>query len=312
MRYFFVGTVLLFGVIGFLGWMRRDRAPEPPQVEEIALGTSTAPVPLPPVYSGATDIPEVDHISKLFDLRSDKLPIVETISFTSRVPWLKDRPAWIADYATHYQTSRHFIARSLNKKLDYFTQKVSPGDQFNVFKRDKNLRFHLLVDLARSRMLLYYFDLDAGERGLLKTYKVGLGKADSHRSSGFLTPIGKYELGEKVAIYKPGVMGLFQDEKVEMLRIFGTRWIPFGTEVEGCSEPAKGYGIHGCPWMEVANGQLIEDCSRIGKYESDGCIRLCAADMEELFAIVITKPTTVEIVKDYKLAKLPYVERHFP
>jgi hypothetical protein len=255
------------------------------------------------------EFPEVDRIAQLFDLHGDKLPIVETVSFTSRVPWLKDRPAWIADYASHYQTSRHFIARSLNKKLDYFNQKVSPGDRFNVFKKDKKLRFHLLVDVPHCRMFFYYIDLDNNERVLLKTYRVGLGKPDPQSVSGYRTPIGKYELGDKIAIYKPGVTGFFQDQKVEMMRVFGTRWLPFEKEIEGCSEPAKGFGIHGSPWAEGPGGELVEDQSRIGKYESDGCIRLNAADVEELFAIVITKPTTVEIVKDFKMAKLPGVER---
>ena len=71
----------------------------------------------------------------------DKFPIVETITYTSRVPWLKGRPAWIADYASFHQTSRHFIARSLNGKEDYETQKVSPGDTFNVIKKDKSIVF---------------------------------------------------------------------------------------------------------------------------------------------------------------------------
>jgi hypothetical protein len=254
-----------------------------------------APIQVKPVQA---DVPEVDRIPQLFALDSSELPIVETVSFTSRVPWLKDRPAWIADYASHYETSRHFIARSLNRKTDYFTQKVQPGDRFNVFKPGKEIQFHLLVDLSKARMWFYY--LDGAEKVLLKTYRVGLGKKDSHRSSGFLTPTGKYGLGEKVAIYKPGVTGFFQDKKTEMIRVFGTRWLPFEKEVEGCSEPAKGFGIHGVPWIEGANGELVEDLGKLGTYDSDGCIRMASEDIEEIFAIVLTKPTTVEIVKEFK------------
>ena len=72
---------------------------------------------------------------------------------------------------------------------------------------------------------------------------------------------------------------------------------------------ARGFGIHGVPWIENGQNELIPDESSLGKFESDGCIRLANADMEELFAIIITKPTTVEIVKDFHLAKLPGVER---
>ncbi|HSX11497.1 MAG TPA: L,D-transpeptidase family protein [Chlamydiales bacterium] len=313
MKYFIFGTVLLFGAIGVMGWMKREPKPVVVEkVQEIALGTTAAPIPLPVTPKESDEFPEVDRIDQLFDLYSDKLPIVETVSFTSRVPWLKDRPAWIADYAAHYETSRHFIARGLNRKADYFTQKVCPGDQFNVFKKDKNLRFHLLVDLTHCRMWFYYIDLDNNERVLLKTYRVGLGKMDSQRASGSLTPVGKYELGEKIVIYKPGIMGFFQDQKVEMIRVFGTRWLPFEKEIEGCSETAKGYGLHGSPWVEGPDGQLVEDRSKIGKYDSDGCIRLNAEDVEEIFSIVVTKPTTVEIVKDFKMAKLPGFERNLP
>lgn len=295
--------------------MKRESSTPPQEVvQEILLGTSEEPLSVPstPITATTHPFPEVDRIDMLFTLRGDKLPIVETVSFTSRVPWMKDRPAWIADYASHFQTSRHFIARSLNGKPDYFSQKVSPGDRFNVFRSDKEIRFHLLVDLSQSRLWLYYFDVDTQERVLLKTYRVGLGKPDSTSASGYRTPLGRYQLGEKVAIYKPGIFGFFQDEKIEMIRVFGTRWLPFGQEIEGCTAPAKGYGLHGTPWEEGVNGELVEDVSKIGKYESDGCIRLKASDIEEIFAIVITKPTTVEIVKDFKDAKLPGHERNYP
>jgi hypothetical protein len=105
-------------------------------------------------------------------------------------------------------------------------------------------------------------------------------------------------------------MGIFPDQKIEMIRVFGTRWIPFEREVEGCTEMAKGFGIHGAPWvLDADKGQLIEDRSKIGQYDSDGCIRLSSEDVEEIFSIVITKPTFVELVKDFSMAKLPGVER---
>lgn len=297
MKYFLIATILLFSAIGIAGWYKNRPVVETHEtVQEIALGTSADPIPIQ-IASTQSAVPEVDRIQQLFTLDVSELPIVETVSFTSRVPWLKDRPAWIADYASHYQTSRHFIARGLNKKADYFTQKVHPGDRFNVFKQGKDLKFHLVVDLSKSRMWFYY--LSGNEKVLLKTYRVGLGKKDQRRTSGFLTPIGKYSLGEKIAIYKPGVTGFFQDEKVEMIRVFGTRWLPFEKEIEGCTELAKGFGIHGVPWVEAPGGTLVEDLSKIGAYDSDGCIRMASDDIEEIFAIVITKPTTVEIVKEY-------------
>lgn len=298
MKYFIVGTVFLFGAIGFAGWLKNKPVVAETNFEkkqEIALGTSQNPIPIKTSREPKSVLPNVDRVGELFALNSP-LSIVETVSFSSRVPWLKDRPAWIADYASHYQTSRHFIARSLNKKNDYFTQKVHPGDRFNVFKPGKEIKFNLVVDLSKS--VMWFYCLDGNEKILLKTYRVGLGKKDSSHISGYLTPIGKYSLGEKIAIYKPGVTGFFQDEKVEMIRVFGTRWLPFEGEIEGCSEPAKGFGIHGIPWVSTNDGQLIEDESKLG-YESDGCVRMASDDIEELFSIVITKPTVVEIVQEY-------------
>ncbi len=323
---FFIGVIVLFGLIGVYAHFKKGAEPAslaPPEVVEVPLISPLKQVEMPRVAPaakevvaaapiavlGAEDLPDADRVYQLFALDSSKLPFVETVSYTSRVPWLKDRPAWIADYASHYETSRHFIARSLNKKIDYFTQKVAFGDRFNVFKKDKNIRFHLLIDLSRCRLWFYSFDVDANERILLKTYSVGVGRLDPTKASGFLTPCGKYRLGEKVAIYKPGTLGFFQENKIEMIRVFGTRWIPFDQELDGCTESAKGFGLHGAPWTLDSLGQLVEDLSKIGSYDSDGCVRLAASDIEELFAIIITKPTTVELVKNFYDAKLPGVEK---
>ena len=249
-------------------------------------------------------LPNDDKIDLLFATDGSKLPLVETITYSSRVPWLSGRPAWIADYASHFETSRHFIARSLNKKTDYFTQKVSPGDRFNVLKKD--VSFHILIDLSRTKAWFYGIDQVTNKRYLLKSYNVGVGRKDLKRVSGYLTPIGKFQLGSKVAIYKPGIMGYFQDQQMEMIRVFGTRWMPFEKELGGCSDGARGYGIHGAPWInDPSSGKLVEEREKIGKYESDGCIRLFSEDIEEIFSIVVSKPTVIEVVNNFFDAKLP-------
>ncbi len=285
------------------------------QKAEAVLVSSSAPAPVsmsPIVSIGSEkkeDFPQIDRIYQLFTTGPTKLPIVETISYSSSVPWLKGRPAWVADYASHYGTSRHFIARSLNGKPDYFSQKVSTGSRFNVFRKDKHINFYLLIDISRCKMGFYYVDLDTDERVLLKTYRVGLGRLDPGKSSGSLTPLGKYSLGNKVAVYKSGTTGFFHDQKVEMIRVFGTRWIPFGEELDQCTAPAKGFGIHGAPWVEdPLKPQLIENQACIGVYDSDGGIQMAMEDIEEIYSIVITKPTVIEIVKDFHDAKLPGVE----
>lgn len=260
----------------------------------------TSSTPSPQVSTSATEsLPDADRIQEFFNTGGNKLPIVETLIYKSRVDWQKGRPAWLSDYARHYQTSRHFIARSLNGKPDYFKQDIAEGAKFNVLRKDKKFQFHLLVDLSRCKLWFYYDDLDTKERVLLKTYQVGIGRAEGSKPSGFLTPLGQYTLGNKIAIYKPKMMGHHNGESIEMIRIFGTRWIPFDKEIKGCTAAAKGLGIHGVPWS--AKGS--EELGSLGKYESDGCIRLASRDMEELFAIIITKPTTIEIVKDFHEAE---------
>jgi len=254
-------------------------------------------------------VPEANRIDEFFNKSDPKFPVVETITYKSRVDWQKGRPAWLSDYASHYATSRHFIARSLNGKPDYFKQDIAEGDRFNVFKQDKEINFYLLIDVTRSKMWFYYHDLGTNERTLVKTYQVGLGRIDSQKPSGMLTPLGKYSLGNKIAIYKPKTLGFHNGKQIEMIRVFGTRWIPFEKEIQGCSAPAKGFGIHGAPWTADAKGDLIEDTTSLGKYESDGCVRLASQDVEELFSIIITKPTYVELVKDFHDAKLPGIEK---
>lgn len=253
-------------------------------------------------------LPQADRIADLFSQGSNKLPIVETIVYKSRVPWQKGRPAWLSDYAGHYATSRHFIARSLNGKADYLKQDISEGDRFNVFRLDKQIAFHAVVDLSRCKMWLYYLDLGSNERVLLKTYRVGAGRVANDAASGLLTPLGCYQLGDRVMVYAPKAMGHHNGQRIEMIRTFGTRWIPFSEEVRGCTAPAKGFGIHGVPWVEHPQRGLEEDTNSLGKHESDGCIRLATADIEEIFAIIITKPTTIELVHDFWDAQLPGVE----
>jgi hypothetical protein len=248
---------------------------------------------------------EVDKIELLFQ-KNSPLPIVETIQYKSRVSWKRGRAAWLVDYASHYKTHLHFIARSLNGRPDYNPKPAREGETFTILSQDQDFRFHLVIDISRCRLWLYYVLPQEEEYALLKTYRVGLGRVDPKKSSGSLTPTGKYSLGSRIAVYQPKMMGTHRGQKVEMIRVFGTRWIPFEKELGNCSEPAKGYGIHGTPFKyDEANGVLVDNPDSIGKYESDGCIRLRAQDIEELFAIISTHETIVEIVNDFSQAKLP-------
>jgi len=308
-----IGSISLFLLIGVLAVFKRGAESEPSLAQEVATQSYEEVVETPreepsaqyllPVQDEVADR-DANQVWRLFTTGRKKLPITQTIRYKSRVSWLKGRPAWITDYASHYSTSRHFIARSLNGKRDYLTQTVSSGDSFNVLKRE--LTFYLIVDLSRCKMWFYSHDLTNDECLLLKTYRVGLGCFNDDSYSGLLTPSGKFTLGDKVAIYKPGVVSYFQDSEVEMVQIFGTRWIPFSEELSSEGDSPRGYGFHGAPWIyDEESESYHEDLTIIGKYESDGCIRLAQDDIEELFSIVITKPTIVEIVTDFHDAELP-------
>lgn len=290
------------------------------QTASISPSTPSQPLTLtPPVAALSASqavperpVPEVDNMYRFFMLDSKQFPIVETISYKSSVPWVAGRPAWVADYASHYHTSRHFIARSLNGKPDYNKQNVVEGDRFNILKPTKNLAFYLVVDLFRCKLWFYYVDLDAKEKVLVKSYSVGLGRWDATTGSGLLTPLGSYKLGGRTAVYNPKSKGIYNGQEIAMIGVFGTRWIPFEQEVAGCTAPAKGLGIHGCPWvMHPTTGQWMEDTSGINHHTSDGCIRLKTADVEELFSVIVSRPTTVILVGDFYDADVPGIEAPF-
>lgn len=315
----FTGALVLLGAIGVVAAVKKKGVSSSQKnlftssASDTKRGNTEAlvfPQPLPRVTSSPLDtrddFPMIDRVYQLFTTGPNKLPIVETISYASHVPWLKGRPAWVADYATYYSTSRHFIARSLNGKPDYYNQRVSLGSKFNVFRNDRHFEFYLLVDLSLCKMGFYYIDLDTNERLLIKTYRVAVGKS-AQTPSGSLTPLGKYFLGDKIAVYKPGVQGIYKDKQIEMVRVFGSRWIPIEKKIEEGIQPLKGYGIHGVAWeFDPKKESYVERV--LGKYETDGALELATEDMEELFAIVISKPTTLEIVKHFKEAKLPGTE----
>jgi len=320
-----IGVIALLGTIGYFAWKKQYSETPAERSLEIAsieiTGEECREAPEDEIERSVTntllpksqdkDLPVADRISQLFQPFPPSLPIVETISYTSRVDWLKGRPAYLGDYANHFQTSRDFISRSLKGKGNYTTQAVSNGDRFNVYKKDRPLEFHLVLDLSRLKLWLYYFDKVGNERVLLKTYPVCAGRLDDSRPSGSLTPLGTYTLGSDTAAYKEGVMGTFNQKTKEMISIFGVRWIPFDCEVADCTASSKGLGLHGVPWKrDEAAGQLAEYKECIGRYESGGCVRLLTEDIEELFAVVTSKPSIIHIVKDFQDAKLPGFEKN--
>lgn len=324
-RLLFLVSLLLFGVIGFAAFFKKKsgqdlslsqiirievepdfvKAQEPSSSFESPKGASLKEISQNESTPFSFPDSKTDRIEEFFNKRDPKLPIVETVVYKSHVPWLKGRSAWIADYASHYKTSRHFIARSLNGKADYNKQDVSDGVRFNVLRNDIDFEFYLVADIKTCQMHFYYWDKASDERVFLKTYPIGIGRPDHSSPSGSLTPLGKYLLGDKIAVYRPKSQGLYQGKKIEMVKVFGTRWIPFSEEVQDCTAPAEGLGIHGLPLSPNEQGELVENTEALGQKESDGCLRLATKDIEELFSIIISRQTTIEIVSEFALAKPP-------
>lgn len=274
-------------------------------IDEVITAPQEEPPALVPLSDNSCLPPDVDRMAQLFNTYPPLLPIVETVSYTGRVEWLTGRAAYLGDYASHYQTSKHFISRSLHGMGNYLSDVVSKGDRFNVLRTDKEIEFHLLLDLSRLKMWVYYYDKNEDQRVLLKSYPVCAGRLDARSRSGSLTPLGTFSLGNEIAVYKSGSIGTYKSEATEMISIFGMRWIPLDREVAHCSGPCKGLGVHGIPWHRDAQGELVENRRCIGNYESNGCIRLRSEDIEELFAVIVSRPAFIHIVRDYTEAKLP-------
>ncbi len=328
-RIFLVVSLFLFGAIGVAAYVKKGKAKpqevvqnttlEPIEIDLATLKTEHAAQPSLVQETVAEkqpvefcvekeDMPDVDRIGLLFQ-KNSPLPIVETITYKSKVSWKTGRSAWLVDYAAHHKTHLHFIARCMNGRADYQAKPASEGQMFNVLSNSVNFYFYLVIDVSRCKMWLYAMLPDSNERILLKTYRVGLGRQDSAKSSGFLTPTGRYGLGSRIAVYQPKMMGNYKGKRTEMMTVFGTRWIPFEKEISNCSEPAKGFGIHGTPWQVNAEGKLVDSMAGIGRYESDGCIRMKAEDIEELYSIITTRQAIVEIVSDFCKFGLPGKEK---
>jgi hypothetical protein len=247
---------------------------------------------------------EQEAIQQLF-VKGSACPIVETVRYSSRVSWKPKKQAWLVDYASYYKTPVDFIIHSITGAVGKNAPAIQEGQQFNVFKRDAAFYFHMVISFSSKKMRLYYVLPKENRVVFLKSYPICLGRKDSSKVSGSLTPFGVFQLGSRVACFHPKMMGNHKGARVELIQVFGTRWIPFETEIDCCTEPAKGLGIHGAPLVyNATTGQLEENNSGIGDFVSDGCIRLKRNDVEELFSVISTRPSYVEIVSEFRNSQL--------
>lgn len=247
---------------------------------------------------------EGDAIAQLFSRGSD-CPIVETLRYSSRPTWKPHKQAWLIDYASHYKTPIDFIIRSITGRIGMDAPAINEGQQFNVLKKDSSFYFYLVISFATKKLRLYYVLPQENKAVYLKSFPVCLGRKDATKTSGSLTPFGIFRLGSRVACFKPKMMGTYKGSRIEMITVFGTRWIPFDVEIAHCTDQSKGIGIHGAPMSYSADhGRLEEDVSSIGTFASDGCIRLRRQDVEELFSVISSRMTYVELISDFRESSL--------
>lgn len=313
-RLFIIFSLFLFTSVGIIAFLKEKKKPPLSQSHSYSIPVESREITAaePPILPILPITPEkqekkqregeeTDRIAEFFNREGPRLPIVETITYKSHVPWCKGKPAWLFDYANHYKTSLDFISRSLNKNLQKASS-IFEGDRFNILKLDKPFCFYLLVDTTECKLWFYYIDLEKKAKVLLKVFKVGLGKPDPSSPSGLLTPWGIYTLGNRTATYQTNSKGFYKGNKINMISVFGSRWIPFDKALKNCTAPAKSFGIHGNPWEEK-KGVFIENISGIGHHISDGCIRLNESDITTLFAIIAAPRTTlIELVPDVSMS----------
>jgi len=271
------------------------------QSVELPLPTVEMPLEEQPVVIEHDEEPEA--LLPLF-VKGSACPIVKTIRYKSQVPWKARRSAWLIDYAHHYKTPLDFLYRSIHNGQDKVPSSIADGVEFNVYRDDVDFRFHLVVSLSSCKMRVYYVLQNEKKVVFLKSYRICAGRKDERAASGSLTPTGLFQLGPRVAVFKPHMMGSHKGKRVELVQIFGSHWIPFEKEIADCSEPAKGYGIHGTPMVRNSQGEMEEQLDTLGGYHSDGCIRLSGAEMKELFSVISTRKTYVEIVSSFQQSRL--------
>ena len=125
---------------------------------------------------------------------------------------------------------------------------IVPGRKIKVW----NVPFNILVDKSQNILLL------KNNEEIIKSYTVSTGKNNC-------TPVGTFKIVNKLpnpTWFKAGAVVPAESAQ----NVLGTRWMGFDL---------AGYGIHG----------TVEP-KELGKQVTQGCVRLCNTDVEELYSIV--------------------------
>lgn len=159
----------------------------------------------------------------------------------------------LSEIAKKFGTTVSLIKKSNRLKSDI----IRPGQSLKVV----NKKFNILIDTSQNILMLKVDDK------VIKTYTVSTGKNNS-------TPLGSFRIINRIpnpVWYRQDIGAVVPPDSPE--NILGKYWL--GLSI-------KGYGIHG-----------TNDGNEIGKYVTQGCIRMRAKDIEELFTIL---PLGTEVV----------------
>lgn len=143
----------------------------------------------------------------------------------------------------------------IQKSNNLKDDKILPGRKLKVWTAP----FSVVIDKSQNSLIL------KTDEEVIKTYVVATGKDNC-------TPVGKFKITNKLlnpTWFKSGVV--VKPDSPE--NILGSRWMGFDF---------PGYGIHG-----------TTEPGSLGKQETEGCIRMSNAEVEELYAIL---PVGTEVV----------------
>ena len=155
------------------------------------------------------------------------------------------------------------IAKKYNTNVDLLMKSngleqslIRPGMKLKIIKSV----FSIEVSKSQNKLVL------KADGNVVKEYPIGIGDNNS-------TPVGQFKIKNRIVSpvwYKTGA--IIPAGSAE--NILGSRWM-------GLSDP--GYGIHG----------TTTDTKEITRQRTQGCVRMCNKDVEELFVIV---PVGAEVI----------------
>ena len=207
-----------------------------------------------------------DYSPKIKEIATDKLGGINMNLLLSPIPTNISNI-----YSVKLGDSLFLIAKKFNTTIPLLMKAnnlknsiIKPGQKIKVTIN----KFSISVNISKNELFLNY------DGKLFKRYKIASG---AHESP---SPTGNFEIKEKIKdpTWYPVGKGVIPPNSAE--NILGARWMGLWQAGEKTS-----YGIH-----EAINPDDI------GKYVSNGCIRLIKEDLEELYDIV-TIGTKVTIIK---------------